>query len=95
VARIDWLQGIFFKKFGNGSSILFWSVVWVGTVPLKDIYQRLFRTKQKEPDSRCGEVGGVELGLGFKVEEESFCVGRGVESKLGNYVESSPIFIFN
>jgi hypothetical protein len=40
-------------------------------------------------------VGGVELGLGFKVEEESFCVGRGVESKLGNYVESSPIFIFN
>jgi hypothetical protein len=48
VARIDLLQGLFFKKLGNGSSILFWSVVLVGTVPLKDIYPRLFQVSEQK-----------------------------------------------
>jgi hypothetical protein len=48
VAIIDLLQGLFFKKLGNGSSILFWSVVLVGTVPLKDIYPRLFQVSEQK-----------------------------------------------
>jgi hypothetical protein len=40
VAR--WFANSVRKKIGNGSSTRFWSDIWVGSQPLKDVFPRLF-----------------------------------------------------
>ncbi|GAU32676.1 hypothetical protein TSUD_218530 [Trifolium subterraneum] len=42
VSRSEWFSGRVTKKVGNGSSTAFWFDPWLGGMPLKDRYHRLF-----------------------------------------------------
>jgi hypothetical protein len=45
----NWFAHSVFKKLGNGANTSFWNDIWVGEVPLKDRFSRLFTiSTQKE-----------------------------------------------
>ncbi|PNX70469.1 pantothenate synthetase, partial [Trifolium pratense] len=61
VAGSDRLQGIFFKKIGNGGNTSFWHDTWMGTQPLKEVFPRLFLISAQK-DCCVLELGRWTLG---------------------------------
>ncbi|PNX96622.1 hypothetical protein L195_g019832, partial [Trifolium pratense] len=57
----DRLQGIFFKKIGNGGGTSFCHDAWVGAQPLKEAFPRLFLISSQK-DCCASEVGHWEMG---------------------------------
>ncbi|GAU27401.1 hypothetical protein TSUD_356360 [Trifolium subterraneum] len=47
VASSDWFSEGVVRKVGNGSSTAFWFDPWVGGLPLKDRYHRLFQVSEQ------------------------------------------------
>jgi hypothetical protein len=57
----DRLNGIFYKKIGNGGDTSFWHDTWVGVNPLKEVFPRLFLISTQK-DHSVLEVRRLILG---------------------------------
>lgn len=51
----DWFGKLVKKKLGNGASISLWEEVWIGNVPLKSLFPRLYRLS----DSKHATINGI------------------------------------
>ncbi|CAJ2635808.1 unnamed protein product [Trifolium pratense] len=59
-ALIGLLNGVVRKKLGNGHNTSFWHDKWIGVIPLKNVYPRLFSVSV-DKDSSVAESGRLDL----------------------------------
>ncbi|PNY11107.1 receptor-like kinase [Trifolium pratense] len=59
-ALTGWLNGVVRKKLGNGHNTSFWHDKWIGVIPLKNVYPRLFSVSV-DKDSSVAESGRLDL----------------------------------
>lgn len=60
--RGDWFKGRLERLLGDGKEISFWEDVWVGAVPLKSKFPRLFHLCL-DKDGKMGNMGMWEEGV--------------------------------
>ncbi|GJW91680.1 hypothetical protein Tco_0169233 [Tanacetum coccineum] len=74
---IDFLQFIR-KKIGNGVNISFWADSWIGSIPFKEKFPRLYALEESKSISVADKLGLSSLYLSFRrpprggIEQESF-----------------------
>ncbi|GKA26171.1 RNA-directed DNA polymerase, eukaryota [Tanacetum coccineum] len=74
---IDFLQFIR-KKIGNGVNTSFWADSWIGSIPFKEKFPRLYALEESKSISMADKLGLSSLYLSFRrpprggIEQESF-----------------------
>ncbi|GKF47579.1 hypothetical protein Tco_0137381, partial [Tanacetum coccineum] len=74
---IDFLQFIR-KKIGNGVNTSFWADSWIGSIPFKENFPRLYALEESKSISVADKLGLSSLYLSFRrpprggIEQESF-----------------------